>query len=164
MRTPYIDTELLSQIVLEGLSGVEALKDIAVSPEGQLRIVDGDFVEVSGEDAIEQHIRWRILTPIGSWLVEPACGSRIFDFVGSPLSPETAQELEIAVWEALTHDGFLDMALTRVHVAPIDHDTVAVVIVVGEMESLFQFTLNLPSGEISGWEKRKIDIQDYEFL
>lgn len=132
--------------------------DIQLEPNGDIRLLDnGDIALDSGADALEQAIRWRLMTYLGSWALEPQCGTRLVDFAGAPNSERTAMQIQGEVYRALSHDGFLMPDEIDVQVFPIAHNRMAVVMllnpsVVGD-RAAFQFEIDLVTGELDGWQR-----------
>ena len=132
--------------------------DIQLEPDGNLKLLpNGDLALDDDIDALEQAIRWRLLTQLGSWSPEPECGSRLMAFAGSPNNEDTAELLRAEVYRALGHDGFLMLDEVDIYIAPMDSRRMAVVIMVnpdiGVERAAFQFEIDLFTGELSGWQK-----------
>ncbi|GIV21971.1 MAG: hypothetical protein KatS3mg023_3722 [Armatimonadota bacterium] len=137
---------------------VDRFVDIQLEPNGDLKLLpNGDLALDDDIDAVEQAIRWRLLTELGSWYLEPECGSEILSFAGRPNSPETAQLVESEIYRALSHDGFIMPDEIEIHTAPLDASRMTVILMVREAlgveRAAFQFELNLISGELTGWQR-----------
>ncbi len=136
--------------------------DIQLGPDGDVAVVGGDFALCTDMDAIEQAIRFRLLTQLGSWPLVPECGSALSEYAGAPNTAETGEVIRAEILRALTHDGFLMFDEVDVEVAPISPDTLYVLITVQmppialqmqEYRTAFQFELSLITGGLSGWQR-----------
>lgn len=108
---------------------LNAAIDLALSADGDLVLgPDGDFVTVSGLDAFQQDILFRLKTARGDYQLAPQCGASLNTLIGSPLSPATGSRLQSLVITALTHDGFLDSNSIEVETFPSDSKTLSALI------------------------------------
>lgn len=132
--------------------------DIQLDPNGDLKLLpNGDIALVDDVDALEQAIRWRLMTQLGSWALEPECGTDTESFAGRPNNEQTAEELRAEIYSALGHDEFLMIDEVDVQVAPISSSKLAVILMLRTGLTLdtaaFQFELDLITGELSGWQR-----------
>jgi phage baseplate assembly protein W len=132
--------------------------DIQLGPNGDLGLLPGgDLALVDDIDALEQAIRWRLLTQLGSWSLEPDCGSQLHLFAGRPNNEITADELQAEIYRALGYDNFLLVDEVDVYVAPLDANRMTVIIMINpglvEDRAAFQFEIDLITGELSGWQR-----------
>jgi len=136
----------------------DRIVDIQLEPNGDIKVLpNGDIALDNGIDAIEQAIRWRILTELGSWPLAPECGSDLRRFGGQPNLPEVADALQAEIYRALGHDGYLMEDEVDIYVAPISSSRLVVIIQVKESlvseAGAFQFEFDLITGELSGWQR-----------
>lgn len=132
------------------------LVDIQMEPNGDLKVLNGDFALCDGTDAIEQAVRWRILTPLGSWGLAPNCGSRLLDYASSPNTPPVADMVAAEIERALTRDGYLGPGELQVEVAPISTYELLVLLRVAHFSEnpiTVRFDLDLRTGQISNWTR-----------
>ena len=132
--------------------------DIQLEPNGDLKLLpNADIALDDGMDALEQAIRWRLLTQLGSWSLEPECGVDLEAFAGRPNSPDVADDLVAEIYRALGHDQFLMADEVDVQVAPLDRTRMTVIILVRSPltadRAAFQFEIDLVTGELSGWQR-----------
>lgn len=137
---------------------VDSYVDIQLEPNGDLKLLpNGDIALCDDIDSIEQAIRWRILTQLGSWPIEPWCGTDLEAFAGSPNNQQTAELLRAEVMRALSHDEFLMADEVEVHVAPVSQTRMTVVMMLApgvvRERAAFRFEYDLVSGELSAWER-----------
>lgn len=137
---------------------LDTFVDIQLDPDGDLKLLpNGDLALTDDIDALEQAIRWRLLTQIGSWSLEPLCGTDMEGFAGRPNDEATAEELAAEIYRALGHDEFLMVDEIDVQVAPISSSRMAVVMMLRDGltvdSAAFQFEIDLITGELSGWQR-----------
>lgn len=132
--------------------------DIQLDPNGDLKLLpNGDIALDDDVDALEQAIRWRLMTQIGNWALEPQCGTDLEGFAGRPNNEQTAEDLRAEIYRALGHDEFLMADEIDVQVAPISSSRMAVILMLRTgltvETAAFQFELDLITGELSGWQR-----------
>jgi phage baseplate assembly protein W len=105
------------------------LQDIALDPSGDL-IVDetGDIATVTGLDAFQQEILFRLKTHIGDYWLQPLCGASLDTLIGLPLSDNTGSIAESLIINALTHDGLLTTNNITVNSYPQNATTLGIII------------------------------------
>lgn len=75
---------------------------------------NGDWALASGEACLLQDLAHRFATPRGSYAIDPAFGSDVFDFLNAEMDELTRNALAVEVKETLEDDPRVDEATARV--------------------------------------------------
>lgn len=130
-----------------------SLVDIQLDPTGDIGVVGGDLKVCTDLDAIEQGIRWRLLTRRGSWYLEPGCGTELDRMYGAANTRETAEMIEMDIAIALSHDGFLNVGEYSIDIVPLSESVLSVTIDVHAEGIAVAFDLDLGDMKIRNWRR-----------
>ena len=89
---------------------------------------DGDIMDTNFDPlrSLAQEVRTRIESDQGDWVVFPATGSNLRDFVGEPNNQYTAEAIKTRMHGSLTRDGFINNRDINIQYMPIDRDKLMV--------------------------------------
>jgi len=95
--------------------------DFMISGEGDILTTEFDPLR-----SLAQEIHTRIESDQGDWVVFPATGSNLRDFVGEANSPYIAESIKTRIHGSLTRDGFINNKDINIQYMPIDRDKLLV--------------------------------------
>lgn len=115
MPSPFLDN--LSDIQLTNTIPGEG--DVIISNKG-------DFAFITGPQAVQQGIWYRLMTTRGDWKLQPLCGASLENYFGQINSSDLISEIEADIVYALTHDGFIAPSDLDVVITPINISQIAI--------------------------------------
>ena len=85
---------------------------------------DGDIMDTSHDPlrSLLQEIRTRCESDQGDWIVFPAVGSDLRDFVGEPNNQYTAESIKTRITAALARDSFIHTKDISIKYMPVDRE------------------------------------------
>lgn len=127
------------------------MDDIYLSDAGDIEVgPNGDLKLVRSNDELVQGIRFRCMTVVGDFILQPNCGASLEDLLGEPNTRETGALMESMIISALTHDGFIDPSLLTVTAFPVSLTALSALIIVTTSEAPVRIgvTVDLVEGEV----------------
>ncbi|NPV38292.1 MAG: hypothetical protein HPY78_03340 [Brevinematales bacterium] len=113
----------------------------------------GDLLTVSGDECFLQGLKHRLETPLGSYFYAPSFGSRLWEFLHTPATPQTLLAYEIALRDALEMDPLIildsleietsfekDTLVARVKFSTVEDSLYNLVVKTGKEISLMEDT------------------------
>lgn len=102
--------------------GRYAEMDLAITPDGDLIIADGDFATVVNAECTAQGAYCRLKSSDPEWYQEAICAN-LEDILGKPNSKETGEEGEALITAALLSDDLISAEDLYVQATPVSRDT-----------------------------------------
>ena len=121
------------------------LVDIALTPDGDWAVENGDFVLTQGWDVIRDDNRIRMLTDTLTFRPYPWLGADLADFLGKPNTEATGVALQSRLLQALTLDANLLASQLEILLVPIGN-TIVIHVVAGDGKLVDTYILDLEKG------------------
>ena len=98
--------------------------DIAITPDGDLSMSNGDLMLFGKIDGFRQAVEFRLRTQLGDMFIHPYLGNSIEDIVGKRNTEEVAEEGKNAIINALTYGNMIDMQDIKIVAIPVTQSAI----------------------------------------